>query len=197
MQNAIWKWWCFWKKVTVLQWSYMLFTDEFSKHSSHSIPLILVCSKSFFQVHWYNNWKQRSWSYMVWFEMEMLGGTFPSPDLYIRWMPILVSIVHAFLRTWLQEGSMSVSSSPWLTSFLAWPLLRTWFQVEQFYVYYYSPFQIISHFSSVLSQISPSLTNFFVEKYTNKRQISFVKCQGRSCPRMPDPDYGVRSRDPW
>jgi hypothetical protein len=36
---------------------------------------------------------------MVWFEMEMLGGTFPSPDLYIRWMPILVSIVHAFLRT--------------------------------------------------------------------------------------------------
>jgi hypothetical protein len=62
---------------------------------------------------------------------------------------------------------------------------------------YYSPFQIISHFSSVLSQISPSLTNFFVEKYTNKRQISFVKCQGRSCPRMPDPDYGVRSRDPW
>lgn len=134
VQNAIWKWRCFWKKVTVLQWSYMLFTDEFSKHSSHSIPLILVCSKSFFQVHWDNNWKQRSWSYMVWFEMEMLGGTFPSPDLYIRWMPILVSIVHAFLRTWLQEGSMSVSSSPWLTSFLAWPLLRTWFQVEQFYV---------------------------------------------------------------
>ena len=47
MQNAIWKWRCFWKKVTVVQWSYMFFADGFPMHSGFSISLILMCSKSF------------------------------------------------------------------------------------------------------------------------------------------------------
>jgi hypothetical protein len=118
MQNAIWKWRCFWKKVTVVHWSFMFFADGFPMHSGGlSISLILVCS-IFFQVHWDNNWKQRSWAYLVWFKMEMLSGMFSSPDLFIRRMPILVSIVHVFLRTCLQEESMYVSSSSLLASFL-------------------------------------------------------------------------------